>query len=81
MIKVDAIGVVKTDSAGNAYSGVEITGNSEIVRLELLLAITLLLKNNVIKDKDKKAIKNVLDLDYVLLDTVAHNIASILKNL
>lgn len=60
MIKVDAIN-------GNC-AGVEMTGSREIVCLELMLVVTLLLKNNVMREVDKKAIKNVLDLDPALYE-------------
>ena len=55
--------MIKVDAINSNCAGVEIAGSREIVCLELMLVVTLLLKNNAMQEVDKKAIKNVLDLD------------------
>lgn len=73
MIKVDAIN-------GNC-NGVEMTGSREIVCLELILVVALLLKNNVIKETDKKALKNVLDLKPTLYEQLIENLIDAFNDL
>jgi hypothetical protein len=60
--------MIKVDAINSNCAGVEMTGSREIVCLELMLVVTLLLKNNVMREVDKKAIKNVLDLDPALYE-------------
>lgn len=73
MIKVDAIN-------GNCNS-VEMTGSHEIVCLELMLVVTLLLKNNVITEVDKKALKNVIDLDPTLYEQLIESLIDTFNDL
>lgn len=73
MIKVDVIN-------GNC-DGVEMKGNRQIVCLELMLVVTLLLKNDVIREIDKKAIKDVLDLDPQLYDHLIEELTDIFNDL
>ena len=60
--------MIKVDVINSNCAGAEMTGSREIVCLELMLVVTLLLKNNVMREVDKKAIKNVLDLDPTLYE-------------
>lgn len=66
--------MIKVDSKNNKDSNVQIRGNRQLVCLELMLAMVILIGNNVIQDKDKKVLKDVLDLDTKSLENVLQNL-------
>ncbi len=73
--------MIKVDTTNSAYNALEVHGQREIVCLELMLATAMLLKNDVIKDADKKALKNVLDLEPKLLDNLLQELIDTLNEL
>ena len=73
--------MIKIDSKNDKNSNVQVRGKREIVCLELMLVMIILIGNNVIQDKDKKALKNVLDLDTKSLENVLQNLKETLNEL
>lgn len=71
--------MIKVDSKNNKDSNVQVRGNRQLVCLELMLAMIILIGNNVIQDKDKKVLKDVLDLDTKSLENVLQNLKEILN--
>lgn len=71
--------MIKVDSKNNKESNVQVRGNRQLVCLELMLAMVILIGNNVIQDKDKKVLKDVLDLDTKSLENVLQNLKETLN--
>ena len=71
--------MIKVDSNNNKDINVQVRGNRQLVCLELMLAIVILIGDNVIQDKDKKVLKNVLDLDTKSLENVLQNLKETLN--
>ena len=73
--------MIKVDVMKGKYSGAEIKGKRPVIRLELLLLVAYLLKNDVLKEVDKKAIKDLLDLDPQLYDSLLDELINTLNDL
>ena len=71
--------MIKVDSKNDKESNVQVRGNRQLVCLELMLAMVILIGNNVIQDKDKKVLKDVLDLDTKSLENVLQNLKETLN--
>lgn len=71
--------MIKVDSKNTKDSNVQVRGNRQLVCLELMLAMVILIGNNVIQEKDKKILKDVLDLDEKSLENVLQNLKETLN--
>lgn len=61
--------MIKVDAIGDKMTAVEFKGSHENISTELILIIASLLKNDLLEDKDKRAIINLLRCDK---ETVEH---------
>lgn len=73
--------MIKVDSRNDKDSNVQVRGNRETICVELMITMIVLIENNVIQEKDKKVLKDVLDLDTKSLKNILQKAKATLKEM
>ena len=55
--------MIRIESADGNNPGISIMGTDKVICTELLIVITKLIENNMLKDEDRNIIKLITDLD------------------